>query len=330
MTMKRVPFIVLLSVVALVLITLPLLLDRYYLHVFIMIYLFAYLSTCWNIMGGYIGTFSFGHTAFFGIGAYISTILLVSLNVTPWVGFLIGGLGGMLFGFSIGYVSFKCGLRGPFFAMTTLAFAEILRVIANNWDAVGAANGIIIPLKGGDSLYFIQFLSKAPYYYVALLLMVIGIAVMYFITGARLGEYFFAIREDEEAAEALGIDTLKYKIVGIMISSFLTAVGGAFYVQYISFIDPHIAFGVGTSIEILLPTVVGGVGTIWGPILGSLILTPLTEASRIMLGRYAGVHLAAYGTVLVFVIIFMPKGVLREIQRLYAYIFSRQRGEEVI
>lgn len=160
--MKRVPFIVLLVIVAGVLITLPLFVDRYYLHVFIMIYLFAYLSTCWNIMGGYIGTFSFGHTAFFGIGAYISTVLLVSLNVTPWVGFLIGGLGGMLFGLSIGYVSFKCGLKGPFFAMTTLAFAEILRVIANNWDAVGAANGIIIPLRGGIPCISSSFSPRLP------------------------------------------------------------------------------------------------------------------------------------------------------------------------
>lgn len=320
--------IALLTVLALVLITLPLFLDRYHLHIFIMIYLFAFLSTCWNLMGGYVGSFSFGHTAFFGVGAYISTVLFTFFNLTPWLGFLVGGLGGMFFGLSIGYVSFKCGLKGPFFAMTTLAFAEILRVVSNNWNAVGAANGIIIPLKG-ESLYSLQFTSKIPYYYIALFLMGIGIAVIYLISNLRLGEYFFAIRQDEEAAEALGINTLKYKIFAMMISSSLTAVGGAFYVQYIFFIDPNIAFGVGTSIEILLPTIVGGGGTIWGPILGSFILTPLMEVSRTLLGRYAGVHLAAYGMVLVLVIIFMPKGVLNEIQRLYAHIFLKNKGETV-
>lgn len=320
--------IALLVAFALVLLVLPVFLDRYFLHIFIMIYLFAFLSTSWNVMGGYVGSFSFGHTAFFGIGAYVSTVFFTFLNLTPWVGFVIGGVCGMFFGLAIGYVSFKCGLKGPFFAMTTLAFAEILRVISNNWNAVGAANGIIIPLKG-ESLYFLQFTSKTPYYYIALFLMGIGIAVMYLIGNMRLGEYFFAIKEDEEAAEALGINSLKYKLVAIMISSFLTAIGGAFFVQYILFIDPNIAFGVGTSIEILLPTIIGGPGTIWGPIIGSFILTPLMEVSRVILGRYAGVHLAAYGAVLVLVIIFMPKGVLDEFQKLYASIFCKRRGATV-
>lgn len=278
------------------------------LHLLIIIFFYAFLGQAWNLLGGYGGQFSFGHAAFFGIGAYTSTLLYVHLGISPWVGMMLGGLAGATFGLFCGFLSFRYGLKGPFFALVMLAFAEMLRLISENWDAVGAAIGILIPPKD-DTLLDLQFVSKIPYYYIILIMMLLSIGVGWTLHHSKLGYYLQAIREDEDAAEALGVDIFRYKMMAMGISAFMTAMGGTFYAQYLLYIDPEITFGVAISIEILLRPIVGGAGTIFGPLLGSLALTPLSEFSKMLFRSYAGVHLIIYGAILVVVIIFLPQGI---------------------
>jgi branched-chain amino acid transport system permease protein len=221
---------------------------------------------------------------------------------------VFGGLLGMLLGLLIGSLCFHYGLRGPYFALATLAFAELLRLISLNLDLTGKAMGILIPLKGNAPLAF-QHESKIFYYFVILLMFIAVLWVARWIDRGKIGDYLAAIREDEDSAEAIGVNTFAYKLLGILISGFLTALGGTFYAQYFLYIDPPVTFGVGTSIEIFLRPIVGGMGTVYGPIIGALVLGPLGEVTRGILGGYHGVHLMIYGAILVSVIIFLPNGI---------------------
>ncbi len=287
----------------------PPLLSPYAVHVLVLVAFFAFLGTAWNVLGGYAGQFSFGHSAFFGIGAYTSTLLLVRAGVSPWLGLWAGGALAAGFGCFAGYLAFRYGLRGPYFALVTLAFAELLRLLAVNWPAVGGPLGILIPLPaGGDSWARLQFRDKLPYYYVMLALLGAVLALTYRLERSRLGYALAAVRENEDAAEASGVDTLGSKLAAMAASAFLTALGGTFYAQYYSFIDPTLTFGVAVSVEILLRPIVGGPGTLLGPLLGSLVLTPLSEVTRWLLRGRAGVDVMLYGAVLVLVISFLPRG----------------------
>ncbi|HMK77259.1 MAG TPA: branched-chain amino acid ABC transporter permease [Thermodesulfobacteriota bacterium] len=292
----------------LIAVLLPFLLPSYFVHILIMILFYGFLGTSWNILGGYAGQFSFGHAAFFGIGAYTSTLIFVNWGISPWIGMVFGGLLGMLLGLLMGSLCFHYGLKGPYFALATLAFAELLRLISLNLDLTGKAMGILIPLKGNALLSF-QHESKIFYYFVILLMFIGVLWVAQWIDRGKIGDYFAAIREDEDSAEAIGVNTFAYKLLGILISSFLTALGGTFYAQYFLYIDPPVTFGVGTSIEIFLRPIVGGMGTVYGPIIGALVLGPLGEVTRGILGGYHGVHLMIYGAILVGVIVFLPKGI---------------------
>ncbi len=292
----------------LIVVLLPFFLPPYFIHVLVMIFFYAYLGTSWNILGGYAGQFSFGHAAFFGIGAYTSTLVFVNLGINPWLGMIFGGLLGMLLGLLIGSLCFHYGLRGPYFALATLAFSELLRLISLNLGLTGKAVGILIPLKGNAPLYF-QHESKIFYYFVILLMFIGVLWITRVIDKGKFGDYLAAIREDEDSAEAIGVNTFAYKLLAILISGFLTALGGTFYAQYFLYIDPAIAFGVGNSIEIFLRPIVGGMGTVYGPIIGAFVLGPLGEVTRGLLGGYQGVHLMIYGAILVSVIIFLPNGI---------------------
>ncbi len=285
--------------------------SPYVVHVLVLLLFFAYLGAAWNVLGGYAGQFSFGHAAFFGIGAYASTLLLVQAGVSPWLGLWAGGLAAAGFGCFAGYLAFRYGLRGPYFALVTLAFAEMLRLVAVNWMAIGGPMGILIPLpRGGDSWWRLQFREKLPYYYVMLGLLVGVLVLTRRLERSRLGYTLAAIRENEDAAEAAGVDTLRAKLAAMALSSFLTALGGSFYAQYFSFIDPTLVFGVPVSVEILLRPIVGGPGTLAGPLLGSLVLTPLSELTRWAMRGRPGVDLMLYGAVLVAVITFLPRGLV--------------------
>ena len=289
----------------------PLFLSAYLVHLMVLVLFFAFLGVAWNVLGGYAGQFSFGHAAFFGIGAYTSTLLLVRLGVSPWAGFLAGAALSAAFGCFAGYLSFRYGLRGPYFALVTLAFAEMLRLVAVNWMAVGGPMGILIPLpRAGEAFWRLQFPDKLPYYYLMLGLLVSALGLNRLVERARLGHVLAAIRENEEAAEASGVDTLRAKLQAMALSASLTALGGSFYAQYFSFIDPTLAFGPAVSVEILLRPIVGGPGTLLGPVLGSLVLTPLSELTRSFIRGRPGVDVMVYGAVLVVVVTFLPGGLM--------------------
>lgn len=292
-------------------VVLPPLASPYVVHILVLIVFFAFLGAAWNLLGGYAGQFSFGHAAFFGIGAYTSTLLLTRAAVSPWLGLLAGGLLAAAFGCFAGFLAFRYGLRGPYFALVTLAFAEMLRLVAVNWMAVGGPMGILIPLpKEGDAFWRLQFREKLPYYYVMLGLLAVTLWLTRRIECSRLGYTLLAIRENEDAAEASGVNTLATKLWAMGLSAFLTALGGTFYAQYFSFIDPTLTFGVAVSVEILLRPIVGGPGTLLGPVLGSLVLTPLSELTRWLIRGRPGVDVMVYGAILVLVVTFLPRGLV--------------------
>jgi branched-chain amino acid transport system permease protein len=291
------------------LVALPPLLPKYALEVLISILFFGYLGACWNILGGYGGQFSFGHAAFFGLGAYTSTLLFLHWGVSPWIGMLAGGVLAAGFGLFAGYLSFRYGLRGPYFSLVTLAFAEMLRVVAVNWKAVGSSLGLVVPNRGSAPALFL-FAEKLPYYYVILAMAVAALAITRAMERARMGYALAAIRENEDAAEASGVDALSTKLSAMALSSFLTALGGTFYAQYFSYIDPSLTFGPAISIGGLLPAIVGGAGTVAGPLLGSFVLTPISELTRAALRGRAGADIMLYGLVLILVISFLPNGLV--------------------
>jgi branched-chain amino acid transport system permease protein len=287
----------------------PPLLPPYFLEVLISVLLFGYLGAAWNILGGYAGQFSFGHAAYFGIGAYTSTLLFLRLGVSPWLGMLVGGVLATGFGLAAGYLSFRYGLRGPYFSLVTLAFAEMLRVVAVNTKAVGSSLGLVIPSREAAPWHFV-FGGKLPYYYVILAMALAALWVTRRVERSKLGYSLQAIRENEDAAEAAGVDALGMKLRAMAVSSFMTALGGTFYAQYFAYIDPAITFGPSVSIQGLLQAIIGGAGTVLGPVLGAFVLTPVSELSRAAMRGRAGVDVMVYGLILILVISFLPHGLM--------------------
>jgi branched-chain amino acid transport system permease protein len=303
------PNILVLIVAAAVFLIVPVCLDDYLISVLILIFLYVYLGTCWNLIGGYAGQFSFGHAAFYGIGGYTSSMLFVYWGISPWIGMFAGGVLTGLFSLGTGFLSFRYGLRGPFFALVTLAYAEMLRVISNSLEITGAAVGLFLPLRGNAPLAF-QFQGKLPYYYVIFLMSTGVLLLTRLLERSKSGYYLRALRVNEDSAEAAGVNVFRYKLLALTLSGFLTALGGTFYAQYFLFIDPIIMFGVGASIDILIRPVIGGIGTLWGPVVGAFLLGPLSEMSRGLLRGHPGIDVMLYGAVLIAVLIFMPSGVM--------------------
>jgi branched-chain amino acid transport system permease protein len=300
--------------------------SAFYVNVFILILLFAYLSSCWNILGGMAGQHSFGHALFFGIGAYTSSLLFVHYGLSPWITMWIGALLAGLMGLFIGYLSFKYGMKGIFFLMVTISFAEIFKIIFFSVESLGGASGINIPFHN-RALDF-QFSDKMYYYYTALGMFLGILALTQYLKVNRVGYYFLAIRENEDAARTLGIHILRYKLIATVISAFFTSLAGTFYAQYFLYIDPVTVFGVPHSIEIVIFAVVGGEGTVLGPLLGSIVLVPASEFMRVYLSEsFKGANLIAYGALLVFTMIFMPQGIMGYLRRFRA---ERTRKEEII
>lgn len=298
-----------------VLIGLPVWLGSYGLTLFIFIFFYAFLGQAWNLVGGYAGQLSAGHAAFVGLGAYTAAMLSIHAGLTPWIGMFAGAVLTALLGAVIGYLGFRFGLRGFYFVLLTVAFAEICRILALNTDAIGGAQGLYITFTG-NPLQF-QFRDNRAYYYVALALMLSATGVVAVIERSRFGIYLTAIREDESACEALGVDTFRYKMLAMVVSSFLTGIGGTFYAFYLFSLQPNTVFGIPLSVEIIMRPIVGGAGTLLGPILGSFILTPLAELSRAYVGGgSSGAHLVAYGLVLIVVVLFAPQGAYPYLRRL--------------
>ena len=299
-----------------VLVALPWMVSSYAVTVLIFIFFYAYLGQAWNIVGGYAGQLSAGHAAFVGVGGYAAALLSMHAGLTPWIGMWIGGMLAAALGAFIGYLGFRFGLRGFYFVLLTVAFAEICRVVALNVDAVGGALGLYISFTGNPRQF--QFQDNRVYYYVALALMLGATALVWALERHRLGAYLTAIRQDEGACEALGIDTLRCKMVAMVLSSFLTGVGGTFYAFYLFSLQPNAVFGIPLSVEIIIRPIVGGAGTVLGPLLGSFILSPLAEISRTYFaqGGWSGVHLIVYGLLLISVVLFLPRGAYPALVRL--------------
>lgn len=262
----------------------------------------------WNILGGYGGQYSFGHAAFFGTGAYVTAILQVRYGINAWVGFAAGIAAGAALGAVLGALTFRSGLRGSYFALVTLAFAEVLRIIASVAPITGAGVGTLIKLDLG--VRTLQFQSRAAFYWIILSLVGASLVIAQLIERSRFGVWLIAVRENEDAAKALGVNANGVKLAAMVISAAMTAAAGCFYVQYFLFVDSGIAYGTWISIQALLTPIIGGVGTVFGPLLGALVVKSLGEAAKLLAGDAPGLDLIIYGAVLVVVIWFMPRGLI--------------------
>ncbi|MBX6342319.1 MAG: branched-chain amino acid ABC transporter permease, partial [Thermomicrobiaceae bacterium] len=306
-----------LALLVLALVALPLALpSRSSVNIAILVLLYAGLAQAWNILGGYAGQISLGNAVFFGIGAYTSTVLLARWAITPWLGMLLGAALAALFGLAIGYPVFRLG--GHYFAIATIALAEIVIVIFSNWDFVGGAVGLSIPFARGpsgrpvDSWYYLQF-NETPrwYYYVALALAALVTLVALGVERSKVGYYLRAIKNDQQAARALGVSVLRYKLVAIGLSAALTAALGTFYAQYLLFIDPDTTMRLELSVLISLVAILGGVGSLAGPLIGAAVLIPASELSRGWLGGSgSAIDLVLYGGLIVLIATFQPAGLI--------------------
>jgi len=290
--------------------------SSFALDIFIRILLFAFIGTAWNLLGGYAKQFSLGHSAFFGLGAYTSTLMQIDLGISPWIGMLAGGVAAMLASLPIGWICFR--LRGPYFTIATIATAQVLMLIFLKLrDFAWGAEGTTIPNLGNAPL-MMQFDGKVPYYYVVLVLLLVALAITAWIEHSRIGYYLLALGEDQDAAEAVGIDVPRVKRDIYMISAFLTAMAGTFYVQYIYFIDPNTAFNFSISIEAALVSIVGGVGTLLGPLIGTVLLETTSALLQSWLGNLAGVQVTVYSLILMAVILWRPTGIMGYLAELRA------------
>lgn len=297
---------------------LPAVLSSYLITIFILIFFYAYLGQAWNLVGGYAGQLSAGHAAYVGIGGYTSAVLSLHWGITPWAGMLVGATLAAVLGGIIGYLGFRFGLRGFYFVLLTVAFAEICRIAVSNIEALGGALGLYITFTGDPRQ--LQFQDSRAYYYLALVLMLLATGLVRWLERRRFGIYLTAIREDETASEALGVNAFRYKLGAMVLSSFLTGLGGTFYTFYLFSLQPNAIFGIPLSVEIIIRPIVGGAGTVLGPVLGSFILTPLGEVSRYYFGQggWHGAHLVAYGVLLIVVVLFLPQGAYPVLRRLFA------------
>ncbi len=313
-----------LGLAAVSLLALPLVVkSSFAVDIFIRILLFAFIGVAWNLMGGYAKQLSLGHAAYFGLGAYTSTILQIDFGISPWIGMVAGGVVAMLASLPIGAVCFR--LRGPYFAIATIATAQVLMLIFLKFrDLAWGAEGTTIPNLGNAPL-MMQFDAKAAYYYLALGLLALGLAITYLIERSWMGYYLVAIGEDEDAAEAIGVNAPRIKRDIYMISSFLTALAGTFYVQFIYFIDPYIAFNFSVSIEAALVSIVGGIGTLWGPAIGAVLLESTSALLQRWLGSsLGGVQLTVYSLILMTVVLWRPTGLIGVLTDAYARLTRRE------
>jgi len=312
--------LIVLAVLTVLLIPLPLILPPATQAVAVRVLIFAIMAVGWNIMSGFGGMFSFGHAAYFGLGAYTSVWLLVNHGVSPWIGMLAGMVVAALFGVMVGFLALRYRLKGAYFALSTFAFAEMLRLLAINSDFVNRAVGYNVPLRREFSWVFMQFAPGAPeYFWVGLGLTVVAIAVSILFLGSKLGRFTIAVRDDEEAAAAVGVPVMRTKILTIALSAAITSVAGAFYTQYYFFVGPEQAFGAKVSVEAIVPAVIGGIGTVWGPVIGALVVGPLAELitellrdppqSLSFLQGLTGLDIVVYSVLLVAIVIFLPKGI---------------------
>ncbi len=310
MVRTRIPPGVFVAALAVVAVAAPLAMPTpFYVDIMIRVALFSFIGVAWNLLGGYAKQLSLGHAAFFGLGAYTSTILEVNYGVSPWIGMLAGGVVAAAASLPIGAMCFR--LRGPYFAISTIATAQVLMLLFLKFRGLAwGAEGTTIP-NLGDAPLMMQFAAKAAYYYVALALLAVALVVTWLIERSWMGYYLVALGEDEDAAEAVGVNVPRIKRHVFAISAFLTGLAGTFYIQYIYFIDPNTAFSFNISVEAALVSIVGGIGTLWGPVLGTALLEVTSALLQSWLGAgLGGVQLTIYALILMAVILLRPTGLI--------------------
>jgi branched-chain amino acid transport system permease protein len=282
--------------------------------VVVLSFLFAGLALAWNIAGGCAGLISFGHAAFFGIGAYTSTMLFLNYNVTPWIGIFVGAIAAAVAGAVLSLICAR--LKGPFFILSSLAFAEVVRIIALNWSSVtGGAEGLSIPPV--PDLANMVLGSKTAYEALTLIYLLAAYALTRWLEASRFGFYLFAIRDNDEAAAAAGINPLMVRSAAMALSAALTGAGGTLFAQYFLYLDPTYVISPELSFQFALLPAVGGLGTAIGPILGSFLITPLSELLRANLGNAAaGLHLVIYSVGLIVVMLYFPSGIAGALEKL--------------
>ncbi len=274
---------------------------------FTMMALYATLmAQAWNMLGGYGGQFSFGHALFFGTGAYVQAIAQINLGLNAWVALAlaVGVAAGV--GLFVGALTFRYGLKGSYFALVTLAFAEVFRILAVSVGFTGGGVGLMLPLQ--ESFANMQFGSRKGYLVLVLGFVVAALLVTAWLRHSRFGAQLQAVRDNEDAARAIGVDPWRVKLGAITLSGGFMGAAGAFYVQVFQYIDPAIAFGPHTSVEALVAAIVGGMGTLWGPVLGAVVLHLLADLTRNLFGQLPGLNMVIYGTVLVVIVMFLPRG----------------------
>ncbi|MFG1417249.1 branched-chain amino acid ABC transporter permease [Xanthobacter sp. V0B-10] len=291
---------------------LPLVLDPrgHILRVAAMVLLFAAMAQSWNIVGGLANQISLGHAAFFGLGAYTSTLLFLKLGVSPWIGMLAGAVVAGVAAAALSIPTFR--LKGHYFALATLAFAEVMRVIANSWaDVTGGPVGLSIPFMGSQPALF-AFRSVASYYWVILVLLAVVCLVFHLLASGAIGYRLRAVRENEAAAEVAGVDTFRVKLTASIISAALTAMCGTVFAQFTFFFDPDSIFSLsGISVRMAMIAIVGGLGTLGGPLVGALFLIPLEEVANAALSsEAAGLSQFAFGVILIAAILIEPRGLM--------------------
>ncbi len=297
--------------------------QDYYQHLMILVLIWVVIGSSWNLLAGYTGQVSFGHAAFFGIGAYTAGIFHIKLALSPWWGMAFGGFSAVILGLLIGYLCFR--LRGPYFALGTLATGEILRLIANNWTSF---------TEGMVGILIIQtFVSKLPYYYIIFGIAAGCIGVVHLAMNSKWGYYFVSIREDQDAAASLGINTTLYKNLSLMISSFFTGTAGAFYMNYMGFIDPSVVFSLHhISIQAILVGIIGGVATLWGPAIGALVMVGIQELFRTAVFGLAPKwlsqgHALAFGLLVVLTILYLSNGLVGDWPKIKKVFFRKKLQE---
>jgi branched-chain amino acid transport system permease protein len=300
-----------------------------YLHILILLFLYAYLTTSWNLVGGFAGVLPLGHATFVGIGAYTSTILALQYGLSPWIGMLIGAVISCIVGVIIGLPTFK--MRGAYFALATIAFAEGIRVMFENIDYLGpfqinGPRGLQLPPLNTGLANF-MFAEKEPYYYIILAMLAGVLALTWMISRSKLGYYLVAGGEEPEAAQALGVNVARAKLMAMAMSSFLTSFAGTFWAQFTLYIHPKSVMSLDISFEIAFIALIGGRGSIAGPVLGAMLLRPVSDFSRIYFGStLPGLHLIIFGVVLILVMLFQPRGLQEPLTRLYRRVMSGRGG----
>lgn len=315
-----------LAVVVLVGASLPFMLSSAELGIGMRVLVFALMGIGWNIMSGYGGMFSFGHAAYFGVGAYATAYTVAVLGTSPWLGMLIGIVVAAAAAVGLSYLALRYRLEGAYYAMSTFAFAEVLRLFVIGNDAFKRTAGITVPVEPRESFWMFQYDAGSPmYFWIGLGMVAVAMLVSILFIRSRAGRATAAVRDDETAAAATGIDVVRRKLSAAALSAGITAVAGTLYVQYYMFIDPDLAFGPAVSNSAIITAVVGGAGTVWGPLVGAVIMAPLSDlvagfvrtppAPLAWMAGHSGLDIVLYAVILVAVVLLLPRGICGSLRK---------------